>query len=304
MSEAHCRCVAASAGQAGRRFAGGQLFQLGGQVLIRLVQGGDPVLPRRGLANHRGRAGVQQAAPGGRNAGVDRVPDQRVADRHRAGGFFRPPLHQACGHRRIDRRAGRGHLRRLAQLRQRHAQVQHREHLQDDPGLGRQHGEVLADGGGQRPWQRVAPRRPRLEAGSFAQQRPQVQRVPARAAVQPTRHLIIERFGPERGRQCRHIAHAQAPQRYTQPVLHARQHPLGRFGQAVHAAPVGHHGDHRVHRQPPQHEQGRGAPGGVIIITQQPLWGVEVACKVNIRGPIKDTLLPFRKQLVLRSWGG
>ena len=98
------------------------------------------------------------------------------------------------------------------------------------------------------------PRRPRIEAGPLAQQRPQVQRVPARAAVQPPGHLIIERFGPERGRQRRHLAQAQAPQRYTQPVLHARQHPLGRFGQAVHGPPVGHHGDHRVHRQPPQHE--------------------------------------------------
>ena len=240
---------------AGRRFAGGQLFQLGGQVLIGLLQGGDPVLPRRGLAHHRGRTGVHQAAPGGRDAGVDRVPDQRVADRHRAGGFFWPPLHQAGGHGRLNRRAGRADLRRLAQLGDGQAQVQHREHLQDEPGLGgREHAEVLADGGGQRPWQRVAPRRPRIEAGSLAQQRPQVQRVPARAAVQPPRHLIIERFGPERGRQCRHLAQAQAPQRYTQPVLHARQHPLGRFGQAVHGPPVGHYGDHRVHRQPPQHE--------------------------------------------------
>jgi len=73
---------------ASRRLFRAQLFQLGGQVLIRPVQGGHPVLPRRCLADYRGGAAVQQAAPGGRDAGIDSVPDQKVADRHRAGGFF------------------------------------------------------------------------------------------------------------------------------------------------------------------------------------------------------------------------
>ena len=71
----------------------------------------------------------------------------------------------------------------------------------------------------------------------------------------PPDRLIIQRFGPERRRQRRHLVQTQAFQRYMQPVLHALQHPLGRLVQAVPGPPVRDHSDHRVHRQPPQHER-------------------------------------------------
>ena len=257
MSEAHCRWVAARARRPRAASAAASCFQLGGQVLIGLVQGGHPVLPRHGLADQVGGAGVQQAAPADRDAGVNRVPDQQVADRHRAGGFFRPPLHQAGRHGRLDRRGGRADLRGLAQLRQRHAQVQHRQHLQDDPGLGRQRPEVIADGGGQRPGHREPSGCVRIEAGALAEQRSQVERVPAGLAVQPSGRLLVQRFGPQRAGQRRDLRRVQPAQREEQPVLHAQQQPLGGLVQAVARSAVGHHGDDRVHRQPPQHEHQR-----------------------------------------------
>ena len=131
------------------------------------------------------------------------------------------------------------------------------EHLQDDPGVGRQHPQVFTDGGGQRPGQREPPRRPRIEAGPLAQHRAQVQRVPAGALVQPPDGLIVQRSRPERGRQRRHLVQIEALQRYEQPVLHALQHPLGRLVQPVPGPAVDHHGEHRVDRQPPQHERQR-----------------------------------------------
>ena len=133
------------------RFGGGELLQFGGQVLVGLVQGGHPVFPCHGLADQVGGPGVQQPAPADRDAGVDRVPDQWVADRHRAAWFGGPQVDQAGGRGRLDRRAGRGHLRGLAQLGQRRALVQHRQHLQDDPALGRHGPHIISDGRAQRP---------------------------------------------------------------------------------------------------------------------------------------------------------
>ena len=257
MSEAHCRWVAASPRWPRAASRGAELLQLGGQALVGLVQGGHPVLPGHRLADQVGGPGVQQAAPADRDAGVDRVPDQQVADRHRAGGFFRPPLHQAGRHGRLDRRGGRGHLCGLAQLGQRHALVQHRQHLQNDPALGRQRPEVITDGGGQRPGYRGPSGRVRIEAGALAEQRSQVERVPAGLAVKPPGRLLIQRFGPQRGGQRRDLRRVQPAQREEQPVLHAQQQPLGGLVQAVAGPAVGHHGDDRVHRQPAQHEHQR-----------------------------------------------
>ena len=64
-----------------------------------------------------------------------------------------------------------------------------------------------------------------------------------------------------------------------QPVLHARQHPLGRLIQPVAGPAVDHHGQHRVHRQPPQHEGQRlhrPAVGPLQIIDQR--WPPARAC--------------------------
>ena len=180
-----------------------------------------------------------------------------MADRHRARRVLGPPVDQARDHRRLDRRARRVHLRRLAQLGQGRAQVEHREHLQDGPGVGRQHPQVLADGGGQRPGQRNPSRGSGIEAGPFAQHRLQVQRVAPGAAVQPPHGLLIQRPGRERGRQRRDLIRAQPAQRYEQPVLYAPQQSLRRLVQLVGGPAVDHHGGHRVDRQPPQHERQR-----------------------------------------------
>ena len=65
------------------RLIGRHALQISGQILIRLLQGGHPMLPGRRLADHQRGAPVQLAAPGRRNADVDGVPDQQVA--HRTG---------------------------------------------------------------------------------------------------------------------------------------------------------------------------------------------------------------------------
>jgi len=88
---------------------------------------------------------------------------------------------------------------------------------------------MITDGGGQRRGQRGPSRCARIEAGALAQQRAQVQRVPAGVLMQPPDRLIIQRFRPKRRRQRHHRVQTQAFQRYMQPVLHALQHPLGRL---------------------------------------------------------------------------
>jgi hypothetical protein len=72
----------------------------------------------------------------------------------------------------------------LAQLGQGDAEVEDRERLENDPGLRRQHSEVVTDGGGQRPGQREPSRSPGIEVEPVAQHCAQVQRVPARAICQ------------------------------------------------------------------------------------------------------------------------
>ena len=198
---------------------------------------------------------MQRAAPGGRDGGVDGVPDKRVTQHHGTAWFLRRPVHQARGHRRFYRRAGRLDLRRLAQLGEGDAEVEDREHLEDDPGVRRQAPEAIADGSGQRPGQRQPARSLRIEAGLLAQHRAQVQRMPAGALVQPSDGLLVQRSRPEHGRQRRDLIRGQPAQRYLQPVLDARQHPLGRFVQAVAGPAVDQDGEYRVDRQPPQHER-------------------------------------------------
>ena len=91
----------------GGRLARRQPLQFGRQPLIRLFQRGHPVLPRRRVADHLGRPGVQHPAPGRRDARVDCIPDRLAADHHRATGLFRRPVHQPARHCRLDRRARR-----------------------------------------------------------------------------------------------------------------------------------------------------------------------------------------------------
>ena len=101
------------------------------------------------------------------------------------------------------------------------------------------------------------PGRLRIEAGPLAQQRAQVQRMPAGVLVQPPDHL----------------RRPAAPARARPPATRPRPGPARRAGSAAGSprstasagpsrpagrrAPVGHHGHHRVHRQPPQHERQR-----------------------------------------------
>jgi hypothetical protein len=86
----------------------------------------------------------------------------------------------------------------LAQLDDGHAEIQHRQHLHNDPGLGWQHPQVLTHGGGQGPGQPQPPSGQRIEIEPLAQHRVQIQRVPPGAPVQPLDGLIVQRPGPER----------------------------------------------------------------------------------------------------------
>ena len=76
----------------------------------------------------------------------------------------------------------------------------------------------------------------------LAQQRAQVQRVPAGALVQPLDGLVVQRSRRERGGQRRDLIRVQPAQWYAQPVLDAQQHPLCRLVQTVAGPAVGHHG--------------------------------------------------------------
>lgn len=198
---------------------------------------------------------MHRAAPGGRDAGVDGVPDKRVTKHHGTAWFLRRPVHQARGHRRFDRRAGRLNLRRLAQLGEGDAQVKNREHLEDGPGVRRQTCQTVADGGSQRPGQHLPARSPRIGAGFLTQDRPQVQRMPAGTPVQPLDGLLVQRFRPERGGQRCDLIRGQPVQRYLQPVLDAREHALSRLVQEVAGRAIDHDGEYRIDRQPPQHER-------------------------------------------------
>ena len=79
--------------------------------------------------------------------------------------------------------------------------------------------------------------------------------MPAGTPVQPLDGLLVQRFRPERGGQRRDLIRGQPVQRYLQPVLDARQHALSRFVQEVTGPAVGHDGEDRIDRQPPQHER-------------------------------------------------
>jgi hypothetical protein len=226
-----------------------RLLQLIGQVGVRGGHRGHPVCP--GLLDQVRGPAVQLAAPNRGQCPVDGLPLQAMDESDDPDRLFRSADHQPRSQRRDQCRVRYGHFGQRADRREWLVVVQHRQGVQQVPGVGRQLGDRAADRVDQRA--RHGERQVIQRVGrQLAQQCPQVERVPAGVVQQALRGPPGD-VGAEGGRrQVGHLADRQPGQLQHGHVPVARL--VGQACRSVLARPGHHDGENLVGPHPAQHK--------------------------------------------------